>query len=291
MKKIDVKESELNNIENCYHLTNRANKKNINQYGLRADIGIRSDMLSEKTEKVFFTKSVEGTFMFINRMLNLCYDIVRDNNFEKYKAILADDNVDIYQQFFDEMVHDDMSEEEIEEVALNLGTLYLSRNIYYQLNLEHCTSEEFKNMTLEEQEEIDYLQENINTENLEQADNIHNMHTRGGRSIRKNQMELMTIDGSDSALDIVLAMVERYYVLNQDKSLPVLKRQDGSNDKELLSKLANRAKFKEISMEELVENALEDVSIGRREIAKIENVLKTLELNNETQEKEVSLDD
>ena len=238
IKKLDISECELDNIESCYHLTRGVHEYSIEKMGLGADIGIRSKdgVGNENTSKVFFAKSLEGTLIFLNRNFNIFYSAAKYNNFAKYRGAVSDDRPDLYEQIFEEMVHDNMSESELTEVALALGKLYLERGVYYKLDLKHCTKEDFQNMDAQEQDEIDYFSDDINEENNEPM-TINNMHTRTGRGVKTKQMTLMTTGGKKSALDIAISMSEAYKTMNPGRSLPVLEHKDGSKDRPLLEML------------------------------------------------------
>lgn len=132
MKEKDIKKCQLDNPESCYHLTRAVHEDSIAEKGLGADIGIRSKegVGNEKTSKVFFSKSLEGTLIFLNRNFNIFYSAAKHNNFAPYKSAVSDDRPELYEQIFADRVHDNMSEEELTEVALALGKLYLERGIY-----------------------------------------------------------------------------------------------------------------------------------------------------------------
>lgn len=258
MKELDVKKCEFDNIESCYHLTRGVHEDSIAEKGLGADIGIRSKdgVGNEKTSKVFFTKSLEGTLIFLNRNLNIFYSAVKHNNFAQIKGALKDDSPELYEKIFTDMVHDDMSQEELSEVALSLGKLYLERGIYYKLDLRHCTREEFQEMSNQEKDKIDYFSDDINEERPDEHPTINNMHTRTRRGIKTSQMTLMTTDGRRSALGIVVRMSEFYKGLNQGKSLPVLEHENGSKDKPLLEMLVTR--LQEKSTQQLGQETIEE---------------------------------
>lgn len=247
MKKLDVNECEFDNPESCYHLTRGVHEESISQKGLGADIGIRSKdgVGNEKTSKVFFAKSLEGALIFINRNFNIFRSAAKHNNFAGIKGALKDDSPELYEQIFNDMVHDDMSKEELDDVAIALGKTYLERGIYYKLDLKHCTKEEFQEMSESERNKIDYFSNDINEERPDETPTINNMHTRTGRGIAPTQMTLMTNAESKSALDIAVSMSEFYKNLNPDKSLPVLKYKNGKEDKPLLEMLITRLQEKD----------------------------------------------
>ncbi len=258
MKELDVKKCEFDNIESCYHLTRRIFENEISEKGLNPSIGIRSKdgLGKEKTSKIFFAKSLEGTLIFLNRDFNIFRSAAKHNNFAMIKSGLKDDSLELYEKIFTDMVHDDMSEEELDEVALALGKLYLERGIYYKLDLKHCTREEFRNMDDQDKDEIDYFSNDINEERPSEQPMISNMHTRSGRGVKPSQMTLMTSDGKKSALDIAISMSEFYKALNPDKSLPVLEFDNGKKDRPLLEMLVTR--IKEKSTQQSEKRGLED---------------------------------
>lgn len=258
MRELDIKKCELDNEESCYHLTRKVYKEKIAQQGICPDIGIRSKdgMGKERTPKVFFAKSLEGTLIFLNRNFNIFYSAVKHNNFAKIKGALKDDNPELYEQIFDDMVHENMSQEELTDTALELGKLYLDRGIYYKVDLKHCTKEEFQEMNEQEQDEIDYFSNDINEERPDERPTINNMHTRTGRGIKPSQMTLILSNGKESALEIAISMSEFYKTLNPGKPLPVLEFKDGTKDKPLLEILAS--KINEKSTKDLGKESLKE---------------------------------
>lgn len=222
METIDVKECEFNNPESCYHLTRAVHhygEKGIAKKGLGADIGIRSkdEVGNEKTKKVFFAKSLEGTLIYLNRTLNIFHSAVEHKDLKPYLNALSDDKPELYEKIFEEKVQDEMSESEMAEATLALGELYLQRGVYYKLDLKHSTREEFENMTLEEQEKIDYLIDDVNEEKEGETHTINNMHTRTGRAVKPEQMARIAVDGNSSALDVVISMSDYYREMNREK--------------------------------------------------------------------------
>lgn len=258
MKELDVKECEFKNLESCYHLTRGVHEDSISENGLGANIGIRSKdgLGNEKTSKVFFAKSLEGALIFLNRNLNIFYSAAKHNDFTVFIGAMKDDSPELYEQIFANMVHDNMSEKELAEVALALGKLYLERGIYYKLDLKHCTREEFQNMNAQEQDKIDYFTDDINEERPDEHPLISNMHTKSGRGVKPSQMALMTANGKKSALDIALSMCDAYRTLHPGKSLPVLEYKNGSKDRPLLEMLFTR--MKEKSTQQLGKETLEE---------------------------------
>ena len=258
MNKLDVKECEFDNPESCYHLTRGVHEESIIKKGLGADIGIRSKdgVGNEKTSKVFFAKSLEGTLIFLNRNFNIFRSAAKDNNFAGIKGALKDDSPELYEQIFNDMVHDNMSEKELDDVAIALGKIYLERGIYYKLDLKHCTREEFQEMSETEKEEIDYFSNDINEERPDETPAINNMHTRTGRGVAPTQMTLMTKEGSKSALDIAVSMSEFYKKLHPEQFLPVLEHKNGSKDKPLLEMLVSR--LQEKSRQQLGQETIEE---------------------------------
>lgn len=112
MKEKDVKDCQLDNLESCYYLTRAIHEDSIAENGLGANIEIRSKEVvgNEKTSKVFFAKSLEGTLIFLNRNFNIFYSAAKHNNFSQYRGALSDDRPELYEQIFKDMVHEDMSE-------------------------------------------------------------------------------------------------------------------------------------------------------------------------------------
>lgn len=258
MQETDIKNCELDNPESCYHLTRGIHEASIGKEGLGADIGIRSKdgVGNEKTSKVFFTKSLEGTLIFLNRNFNIFRSAAKHNNFAGIRGALKDDSPELYEQIFNNMVHDDMSEEELNEVAIALGKIYLERGIYYKLDLNHCTREEFQEMSESERNGIDYFSNDINEERPNENPTINNMHTRTGRGVTPTQMTLITSEGSKSALDIAISMSEFYKKLHPEQPLPVLEYKNGTKDRPLLEMLI--ARLREKSTQQLGQETLEE---------------------------------
>lgn len=254
----DVRQCNLEDQEGCYHLTRGVHEESISKDGLGANIGIRSKdgAGNEKTSKVFFAKSLEGALIFLNRNLNIFYSAAKNNSLDRYKNALSDDKLEEYEKIFSRKVHENMTEEELTDVALDLGKLYFENGIYYKLDLKHCTKEEFDNMDETRQDEIDYFSDDINEERPDEHPAINNMHTRTGRGVRPDQMTLMTSDGSKSAFDVILSMSETYRELNPNKPLPVLAHKDGKKDRPLLDALVDRFKTKKV--EDLGKETLEE---------------------------------
>jgi len=247
MKELDVKECEFGNSESCYHFTRAVYETTIAENGLIPTIGVRSKdgVGNEKTFKVFFAKSLEGALIFLNRNFNAFYSAAKYHNFASIKGALKDDSPELYEQIFTDMVHPDMSPEDLNEVALALGKLYLERGIYYKLDLRHCTREEFQAMDELAKNEIDYLSDDMNEERPNEHPTINNMHTRSGRGIQPNQMALITANGRKSTLDIAVCMAEFYQVQHPGKALPVLEFSDGEKDQPLLEMLVTRIRRKD----------------------------------------------
>lgn len=260
MNELDVKKCEFDSLESCYHLTRGVHEESISKEGLGADIGIRSKdgIGNEKTAKVFFTKSLEGTLIFLNRNFNLFRRAAKYNNITGIKRALRDDSPELYERIFTDRVHDDMAEEELDDVAVALGKIYLERGIYYKLDLKHCTKEEFQEMSESERDEIDYFSNDINEERPDEHPTINNMHTRTGRGVKPTQMSLITTHGSKSALDVVVSMSEFYKKLYPEKSLPVLEYKDGLKDKPLLKMLVTR--MQEKITQKLIQESIKEVS-------------------------------
>lgn len=247
IEELDVRDCEFDNPESCYHLTRAVHESSIGENGLGADIGIRSKdgVGNEKTSKIFFAKSLKGTLIFLNRNFNIFRDAAKHDNFKGIKKALEDDSPELYEQIFNDMVHEDMTEQELDNVAIALGKLYLERGIYYKLDLNHCSKERFEEMSEAEKDEIDYLDNDINEERPDEHPSINNMHTRTGRGVKPSKMKLMTNSGNKTALDIAVSMGEFYKLLHPEQALPVLEHKNGSKDKPLLEMLIQRIKEKE----------------------------------------------
>lgn len=293
MKVIDIKDSELDNSESCYHLTRAVHEESIAKNGLGADIGVRSKdgVGNEKTNKVFFAKSLEGTLIFLNRNLNIFYEIAKLKDFSLCRGALRDDSPELYEEIFNEMMHDNMSKKECEEVGIALGKLYLERGIYYKLNLSSSTKEEFENMSEEDKEKVDYLLDDINEERPDEHMTINNMHTRSGKGVPSEKMALMNVNGKKSSLDIVIGMAEYFRSQNPGKPLPVIEYKNGKKDKPLLENLVDRLQEKDkenTSMRKLIEDVSKNFDIRAGEVEE----LKTFErVNSEKENEGVSKDE
>lgn len=294
MKELDVTNCEFDNPDSCYHLTRAVHEKSISENGLGANIGIRSKdgAGNEKTSKVFFAKSIEGALIFLNRNINIFYSAVKRNEFEMLRRALKDDSPELYEQIFNQMVYDNMSQDEKKQAAIALGKLYLERGIYYKLNLKYSTREEFENMLADEQDEIDYFSNDINEERPDEHPTINNMHTRTGRGVKPSQMSIMTTNGKRTALDIAISMSEYYKDLYPGEHLPVLEYKNGSKDLPLLEMLVDRQKEQDIgsiTIESLMRQSLGDNNARISEIMRVDKIRHEIDLEN-TKEG-VSLDD
>lgn len=254
MKELDIKDCKLDSLESYYHLTRRVHESNISEKGLVPDIGTRSKdgIGKESTSKVFFTKSLDGTLIFLNRTLNILYSFTKEHKLAQYSNAVGDDNIELYKQTLISILHNNKSEKNLTEAVLALGKLYFERGIFYKLNLKHCTKEEFQNMSEQEQNQIDYFSDDIDEETHNQHHSIHNMHTRIGKGIKPSQMELITADGKKSALDIIISMSEKYMELNPGKSLPVLEYGNGQKDIPLLEMLISQTKEKKKGLDDCI---------------------------------------
>ncbi len=242
MRRLDVEQCEIASPEGCYHLTRAVHAPSIENIGLGADIGVRSrdGAGNERTSKVFFAKSLEGALIFLNRNFNVFYSAAKRNDFNFLRGPLRDDSPELYEQIFNAKVHDNMTQEELTDVALLLGTLYLQRGVYYKLNLKQCSKIDFEKMSDQEKAQIDYFPDDINEERPDEKPGINNMHTRSGRGIRSDQMILMTNNGKTSAWGVAMKMVEKYKELHPGKPLPVLVQRSGDKDRPLLEILYER---------------------------------------------------
>lgn len=254
MQTIETSQVDFGNTDICYHLTRDVYEEEISYDGIIPQIGRRSegDLGGEKTPKVFFAKSLEGALIFLNRNGNIFRSVARDNNFAMLeKGIKDDKNYEDFKRVFEENVHENMSEEELNTLAMDLAYLYFKNSIYYKCNLEQSTVEEYKKMTPEEQKKIDYLIDDINEEKPDKKHTINNMHTISGKGIPTEKMELMTVKGEKSGMDVILEMCDAYKELHPGEHLPVLvfKRDEQGNvlkaDRPILEMLAERLREKQ----------------------------------------------
>lgn len=238
MEKIETEKCNFDDTEICYHLSRKTHKKEIEDKGLISRLGVRSTghMGKEKTPKVFFSKSMEGTLMFLNRTLNIFKSAIeweleiKNVGLDRIRQAFKDDDLEEYEQMFKEGIHRKMTEQEIDDLALKLGKRYFERGIYYKCDLEGTTKSEYENLPQEEKANIDYLVDDINEENGK-THRINNMHTIIGKGIPKEKLSLLTSNGSESALDVIMDMCNYYKKTHPNEKLPILK---DSDDKHLL---------------------------------------------------------
>lgn len=98
MKVCDINSIDFNDEDLTFHLTNKKFENSISSNGLEARIGDNSSghLGNEKTEKVFFTKSLKGTLIYLNRTLNIIDSSVEHKRIEDFKNGPYNYFIDIY---------------------------------------------------------------------------------------------------------------------------------------------------------------------------------------------------
>lgn len=169
MKSITIEEL-LEDNDFYIHVTHKKNLSQISQYGLKADIGANSRQGSETRPKVFFARGIAGEVGILNRYLNLLS--------EKYQ-----DKTIMYTHFKD----------------------ILENMAFLKLDLTHTDKANYENMSKEEKENIDYLEDDINEENGKMMTS-RNSHLIAGKGV--NISKISYIEGS--TIELVKKLLEKY---------------------------------------------------------------------------------
>lgn len=232
MKVCDINSIDFNDEDLTFHLTNKKFENSISSNGLEARIGDNSsgNLENEKTEKVFFTKSLKGTLIYLNRTLNIIDSSVEHKRIEDFKNGPYNYFIDIYNK----NCKINMTREDEKKISYKMMKEYLNRSIIYKCNLNYSTKKEYNKMDKDVQNNIDYLLDDVNESQEGKKHTINNMHTISGKGISKEKMEKLIIQGSDSALDITKALIEKYKELYPNKDLPVLDEGKYAKDYNLL---------------------------------------------------------
>ena len=234
MKKIpniDINSIDFSDKDLILHLSKKSYEPGIDENGLIPQIGENSkgNLGNEKTAKVFFTKSIDGTLMYLNRGVCIFNDIVEQNEIEDYSEGVYSYFSDVYNKC---MQNNDIKGDK-KKISFELMKEYLKRAIFYKCNINKSTKDEYEKMSEEQKDNVDYLLDDIN----EESGTIHpisNMHTISGKGISKDKLQKITVDGKDSALDVFKLLMEKYKKLNPNKPTPTK-----SHDENLLDEFYN----------------------------------------------------
>lgn len=264
----DVRSLDLTNEDLTLHLSRKDKEAGIEKNGLVAQIGENSKgkFGREKTSKVFFTKSIKGTLMFINRILNMVDNSIEAKNMDSYANTQYSYFTDIYNANYEE----GMSRQEETQIANKIVAAYLRQGIMYNCNLQYCTKDEYAKMNYFKKSKIDYLIDDNNEERDGEVHPINNMHTISGKGISRNKLEKLTIDGSDSALDITRHIIEKYKELHPGEKLPFIDEGEGKRDTPLLEGFYEDLTRDEMQKDEneVFLNKLKDLNESRDEVLK-----------------------
>lgn len=232
MKECDINNINFSDEDLAFHLTKKEFEKGIGNNGLEARIGDNSSghLGKEKTEKVFFTKSLKGTLIYLNRTLNIIDSSVEHKRIEDFKDGPYNYFIDIY----NENCKLNMTREDEKKISYKMMEEYLKRSIIYKCNLNYSTKEEYDKMDDDAKSKIDYLLDDVNESQEGKTHTINNMHTIPGKGISKEKMEKLIVEGKDSALDITKSLIEKSKELYPSKELPVLDEGKYAKDYNLL---------------------------------------------------------
>lgn len=245
MKQCEINTLDFKDEDLTFHLTRKEFEESININGLQAQIGDNSsgNLGNEKTKKVFFTKSLQGILIYLNRTLNIIDSSVEHKRISDFRNGPYNYFIDIYNK----NSFQNMSREDEKNVSYEIMKEYLDRSIIYKCNLNYTKKDDYTKMSKEEQNHIDYLLDDINESQEGKIHTINNMHTISGKGISKDKMEKLTINEKDSALDITRILIEKYKELYPNKELPVLDEGEYARDYNLLKDFYSKHLSKEIN--------------------------------------------
>lgn len=213
---------------------------------------------NEVNPKVFFSQGFYALTM-INRGLNL---IKQDFDNSSTKALKE-------MGFSDEVLNNlkKYSAEDLQRMALE-------SRIYYVVDLEGRTRDEYDKMPQEEKEKIDYLRDDYNEEYFTKDENGNrtipdpnhlvnpaDMHTITGKDVGIDKTKKIVNDDGKVAtvFEVVMALCDKYKEFYPGKELPVYVNGDGSKNENFLETIYLRYKGlanKNLSMEDMAKNAL-----------------------------------
>lgn len=239
MKKIpniDINSIDFSDKDLILHLSKKSYEPSIDENGLIPQIGENSkgDLGNEKTAKVFFTKSIDGTLMYLNRTACIFSDIVDQNEVENYSKGVYSYFSDVYNKC---MQNDDIKGDK-KKISFELMKEYLNKAIFFKCNINKSTKDEYEKMSEEQKNNVDYLLDDLNEERGT-VHAINNMHTISGKGISKDKLQKITVDGKDSALNVFKVLMEKYKKLNPDKPIPTAVHPNKSHDENLLDDFYN----------------------------------------------------
>ena len=201
--------------------------------------------------KVFFSQGFNALTM-LNRGANIIKHDVKANSEKGLSEIGLGDKLA------------QLSIEELQMIALN-------SRIYYVVDLEGTTREEYEKMPQEEKEKIDYLSDDYNEEYFKKDEsgnktipdpnhlvNPANMHTITGKHIGIEKIKKIVNDDGKTAtvFEVAMALCDKYKEFYPGKELPAYVNGDGSKDENFLEDIYLNLSNKKISMKDMAKNAL-----------------------------------
>lgn len=263
IKEKDITTMDLANEDLTLHMSRKEQEEGISKKGLVAQIGENSKghFGREETSKVFFTKSIKGTLLYINRMLNMIDSSVEGKSMDKYKKVYG-----YFNNIYDANYKEGMSREEEIGITHKIIAEYLNRSVIYNCNLNYSTQEEYNKMSPLKKAKIDYLLDDTNEERKGEMHTINNMHTIRGKGISKRKLEKLTINGSDSALDVTKYIIEQYKQLHPNEPLPCIDEGNGRKDNPMLEGFYSEYLNKEKN--ETFIGSLKDLNASKDDILK-----------------------
>lgn len=248
---IDINDINFENKKLYFHLSKKEDEESIEKGkiidgkfydGLLPQIGTNSKGMlgKEITPKVFFTESLKGTLMYINRTMNIIKYNVDNSNVEK----IARENkeYDFAEDIYNKMKNENMESVDTENITMEIMKEYLKKRIYYKLDLNgrNISIEQYNNLPKEEQIKIDYVDYDYNEESKGAYHTINNKHTISGKGVSKEKLRKITFNGEDSALAIVEGLACKYKELYPDEEFPTVEHKNGNKDIELVGKFINK---------------------------------------------------
>lgn len=241
---------------------------------------------NEVSPKVFFSQGFNALTM-LNRGANIINHDVKANSEKGLNEIgLGDKSAQL-------------STEELQMIALN-------SRIYYIVDLEGTTREEYEKMAQEEKEKIDYLSDDYNEEYFKEDEsgnrtipdpnhlvNPANMHTITGKHVEIEKIKKIVNDNGKTAtvFEVAMALCNKYKEFYPDKELPAYVNGDGSKDENFLEDIYlkyRELENKKLLMKDIARNAL---ASGVRSTTVIESDGQYIEEEHTKENEGVSIDD
>lgn len=218
IKNVEFSDIDFSNKDIILHLTPKEHEEDINKDGLIPQIGENSkDGLGyEKTPKVFFTKELDGSLMYVNKVLNIISYFIKSKDY----TVLKKTSHKKYVDFLEKETTPNMTEQEETNLACKFTDAFLNDRIYYMCNLKGCTKNEYDNLSKFQKHKIDYLLDDIDEQTGVTTHPINNMHTIAGKGIPKEKLSKVTNKGNDNAKDIVMQLIRTYKEKNPKCELP-----------------------------------------------------------------------